>query len=169
MQASDVFDAFVAQIYHWGKNFHRNLFHMFDDMNTTRYIRLIACVGAYLLLRPYFVKLGEKIQAKEMEKQNAAKDPYEASTKGVKGNKKKITPNALRGAGGKSVTFADSDDEGEGEPTGIQWGKKARQRQRKVVSKLVEKHEEQLQEDDEEEDKDIMELLVDYEPGQDGW
>ncbi|KUJ11417.1 DUF1531-domain-containing protein [Mollisia scopiformis] len=166
MQANDIFEAIVAQLYHWGNNFHRNLFHMFDDMNTTRYLRLIACVGAYLLLRPYFVKIGEKIQAKEHEKQSAAKDAYEASTKG---DKKKITPNALRGAGGKTVTFADSDEEDSAEPTGVQWGKKARQRQRKVVSKLLEKHEEKLREDDEEEDKDIMELLVDYEPGQDGW
>lgn len=166
MAVDDIFEAIVAQLYHWANNFHRNLFHMFDDMNTTRYIRLIACVGAYLLLRPYFVKIGEKIQAKELEKQGSAKDPYEASTKD---DKKKITPNALRGAGGKTVSFADPDDEDEGEPTGVQWGKKARQRQRKVVSKLLEKREEQLREDDEEEDKDIMELLVDYEPGQDGW
>jgi len=165
MQANDVIETIVAQIHHWGNNFHRNLFHMFDDMNTTRYIRLIACVGAYLLLRPYFVKLGEKIQSKEHEKQSSAKDPYEASTKG---DKKKITPNALRGAGGKTVSFADTDED-EGEPSGVQWGKKARHRQRKVVSKLLEKHEEKLREDDEEEDKDIMELLVDYEPGQDGW
>lgn len=167
MQANDIFEAIVAQIYHWANNFHRNLFHMFDDMNTTRYIRLVACVGAYLLLRPWFVKLGEKIQAKEHEKATKAKDPYEAVTKADKKNK--ITPNALRGAGGKTVTFADTDEEDTAEPTGVQWGKKARQRQRKVVSKLLEKNEEKLREDDEEEDQDIMELLVDYEPGQDGW
>jgi len=167
MQPTDVIDAIVAQLYQWGNNFHRNLFHMFDDMNTTRYIRLIACVGAYLLLRPYFVKIGEKIQAKELEKAQAA-DPYDAATKDAK-DKKKITPNALRGVGGKTVTFEESEDENEGEPTGVQWGKKARQRQRKVVSKVLEKREEQLREDDSDEEKDVMELLVDYEPGKDGW
>jgi len=164
MQASDIIDTIVAQIYHWGNNFHRNLFHMFDDMNMTRYIRLAACVGAYMLLRPYFVKLGAKIQEKEYAKQSAAKDPYEAS---VKGDKKKISPNALRG--GKSVSFKDSDEEDKGEPSGVQWGKKARQRQKKVVNQLLEKKEERLREDDEEEKKDVMDLLVDYDEGEDGW
>jgi hypothetical protein len=166
MQASDIYEMLVAQIYHWGHNFHRNLFHMFDDMNMVRYIRLAACVGAYMLLRPYFVKIGAKIQEKEYEKQSAAaKDPYEAS---VKGDKKKITPNSLRG--GKTVSFQDTEEEEEkGEVSGVQWGKKARQRQKKVVNALLEKKEERLREDDEEEKKDVMDLLVDYDEGEDGW
>lgn len=141
------------------------MFHMFDDMNMVRYIRLAACVGAYLLLRPYFVKIGARIQEKEYEKQSAAaKDPYEASLKG-KGEKKKITPNSLRG--GKTVSFKDTEEE-EKEASGIQWGKKARQRQKKAANASLSKNEERLREDDEEE-KDIMELLVDYDEGEDGW
>lgn len=139
---------------------------MFDDMNMVRYIRLAACVGAYLLLRPYFVKIGAKIQEKEYEKQSAAaKDPYEASVKGT-GEKKKITPNSLRG--GKTVSFKD-DEEEEKEVTGVQWGKKARQRQKKVVDAVLGKKEQMLKVDDEEEKKDVMDLLVDYDEGEDGW
>ena len=60
----------------------------------------------------------------------------------------------------------------EGKATGNepQWGKKAKKRQRQVVKKLLEQQEEQLrQAQGDEEDKDIMEHLVDYEEGKDGW
>ncbi|CZR60310.1 uncharacterized protein PAC_10206 [Phialocephala subalpina] len=163
MGPQDIYHFVVDWVYYFANNFHRNLFHMFDDMNTTRYIRLIACVGAYLLARPYLVKLGEKISQKELEKQNKAKDPYDAATK-EKGDKKKIEPNALRG-GGKSVSFeeVEKEEDDEGEASGFQWGKKAKQRARKEAEKKLAAQEKVLQDDD------IMEHLVDYEPGQDGW
>ncbi|KAF8855744.1 hypothetical protein BDZ45DRAFT_498239 [Acephala macrosclerotiorum] len=165
MTPQDIVEFVWGWITHFANNFHRNLFHLFDDMNTTRYIRLIACVGAYLLARPYLVKLGEKISQKELEKQNKAKDPYDAATKDSK-DKKKIEPNALRGGGsGKTVSFEEVEkkEDEEGEASGFQWGKKTRQRARKEAEKKLAAQEKVLQEDD------IMEHLVDYEPGQDGW
>ncbi|KAE9373999.1 DUF1531-domain-containing protein [Stipitochalara longipes BDJ] len=158
----------IAQLNTWYNNFTRNAVHMWDDMTMLKYIRLVAIVGAYALLRPYIMKWGEKLQAKEHEKEL---DPYELATADAK-EKGKISPNQLRGAGGKVVELGDSDSEEEAEATAadVKWGKKARKRQRAVIKKVLADEEEvrrQLQEDDE--DKDIQEYLVDYTPGQDGW
>jgi hypothetical protein len=155
------------QLSTWANNFVRNAIHMWDGMTLIKYIRLIAIVGAYALLRPYLMKLGAKLQAKEHEKEL---DPYEMATKDEQG-KAKLSPNQLRGVDGKVVELQESDSEEEA-ATGsdVKWGKKARKRQRAVIKKVLEDEERirrELQE--EEEDKDIMEYLVDYEPGKDGW
>jgi hypothetical protein len=156
------------QLSTWANNFIRNAIHMWDGMTLIKYIRLIAIISAYALLRPYLMKLGAKFQAREHEKEL---DPYEMATKNEQG-KGKISPNNLRGIDGKVVELQESDSEEEAEGTGadVKWGKKARKRQRAVIKKVLEDEERirrELQEDDE--DKDIMEYLVDYEPGQDGW
>lgn len=158
------------QLSTWANNFVRNATHMWDGMTLIKYIRLIAIVGAYVLLRPYLMKLGAKLQAKEHEKEL---DPYEMATADEKsGGKAKISPNNLRGIDGKVVELQESDSEEEAEGTGtdVKWGKKARKRQRAVIKKVLEDEERirrELQEEDE--DKDIMEYLVDYESGKDGW
>lgn len=168
-QIIDLVQMIVAQLNTWYNNFTRNAIHMWDDMTLLKYIRLVAIVGAYALLRPYLMKWGEKLQAKEHEKEL---DPYEMATADGKNGKGKISPNQLRGAGGKVVELevSDSEEEGEGTVADVKWGKKARKRQRAVVKKILADEEEvrrQLQEDDE--DKDIQEYLVDYTPGEDGW
>ncbi|KAF4629565.1 hypothetical protein G7Y89_g8576 [Cudoniella acicularis] len=158
----EVVSAITAQLSQWGDNFVRNSTDMYNQMTVEKYIRLIAVVGAYCLLRPYIMKLGEKVQAKEHEKEIDADE--------IAGPKAKISPNVLRGYGGKEVEIEESESEPEGEATGANWGKKARKRQRQYDKKLlaeVEERRRQLQEDDE--DKDIMEYLVDYEEGKDGW
>ncbi|KAH8682902.1 protein trafficking Pga2 [Tricladium varicosporioides] len=160
----DVIQGFIAQVQQWGNNLVRNSIHSFDGMRVKDWIRMVAIVGAYLLIRPYLMKWGAKIQEKQHNKEIDADE--------VAGPKAKVSPNVLRGHGGKEVEIPDSDSEGEaeGEATGAQWGKKARKRQRAYDKKLlaeVEERRRQLQEDDE--DKDIMEYLVDYEEGKDGW
>jgi protein trafficking PGA2 len=163
----------VNQLLTWYNNFTRNAIHMWDDMTLLKYIRLVAIVGAYALLRPYMMKWGEKIQAKQHEKEL---DPYEIATADAKAKGKgMVSPNDLRGvgltgAGGKVVELEDSESEEETTGADVKWGKKARKRQRTVVKKILADQEEvrrQLQEDDE--DKDIQEYLVDYTPGEDGW
>jgi len=163
----------VNQLLTWYNNFTRNAIHMWDDMTLLKYIRLVAIVGAYALLRPYMMKWGEKIQAKQHEKEL---DPYEIATADAKAKGKgMVSPNDLRGvsltgAGGKVVELEDSQSEEETTGADVKWGKKARKRQRTVVKKILADQEEvrrQLQEDDE--DKDIQEYLVDYTPGEDGW
>jgi hypothetical protein len=168
-QIIELIQMIVAQLNTWYNNFTRNAIHMWDDMTLLKYIRLVAIVGAYALLRPYLMKWGEKLQAKELEKEL---DPYEMATANGKHGEGKISPNQLRGAGGKVVELegSDSEEEGEGTAADVKWGKKARERQRAVVKKILADEEEvrrQLQEDDE--DKDIQEYLVDYTPGEDGW
>jgi hypothetical protein len=164
----EVLEFIPAQLAIWRDNFVRNATHMWDGMTAIKYIRLIAIVGAYALLRPYLMKLGAKLQGKQFEKEL---DPYEMATKEEKKKKGKISPNQLRGAGGEVVELESESEEEEG-ATGsdVKWGKKARKRQRAVVRKVLEDEERirrELQEDDE--DRDIQEYLVDYEPGKDGW
>jgi len=162
----------VNQLLTWYNNFTRNIIHMWDGMTLLKYIRLIAIVGAYALLRPYLMKWGEKLQAKQHEKEL---DPYEMATADTKDKGKgMVSPNDLRGVGltgaGGKVVELDSESEEETTGSDVKWGKKARKRQRTVVKKILANEEEvrrQLQEDDE--DKDIQEYLVDYTPGEDGW
>ncbi|KAK0101204.1 hypothetical protein ONS95_012814 [Cadophora gregata] len=142
-------------------NLTRNAVHMWDDMTTLNYIRMIAIVGGYLFLRPYIQKWGERQQAKQHEKMLSQK----AADK--KGKKAKISPNALRG--GKSVSFADegSDAESgsEGEGAKEEWGRKEKKRQKKLEEKKMAA----AAEGDDSDGIDIMEHLVDYEEGKDGW
>jgi Protein trafficking PGA2 len=148
-------------------NFTRNIVHMWDGMGLLQYVRLIAIVGGYLLLRPYLMKWGAKLQARQHEKEL---NPYELATGDGKDGKGKISPNQLRDAGGKVVELEESDSEEETTGTDVKWGKKARKRQRAVVKKILEDKERvRREEQEDDEDKDIQEYLVDYTPGEDGW
>jgi hypothetical protein len=164
-RAMEVLQFIPMQLGQWYHNFTHNIVHMWDGMTMIKYIRLIAVAGAYILLRPYLVKLGEKFQTKEHEKEL---DPYE-----MEKQKAKLSPNALRGVSGKVAELEDSDEgQEEGGATGgdVKWGKKARKRQRMSIKKLLEEKEKLLQEQQEDDDdKDIQEYLVDYVEGEDGW
>lgn len=133
-------------------NFQQNAYETFSRLTPEKYIRLIVLVGAYMLLRPYIMKLGSKLQTKEHEKEV---DPEEMAKA-----KAAISPNSLRGQ--VEVPDDTEDEDEEGETTGADWGKKARRRQRHMVRQLLEAEERlrrEQQEDDE--DKDIQEFLVD--------
>jgi len=160
----------------YAHNFYHNLTHMFDGMNTTRWLRLIAVIGAYLLFRPYVVKFMAKEQTSQFENQTAeekaAREKAELEEK--EGRKRaKLMPNDIRGG---QVEIPDSDDESDGGDagnpgTGADWGKKATKRSRKVLKQILEEQEKRLEEDDNEDIKEFMEsdILVDYEEGKDGW
>ncbi|GAP84092.1 putative trafficking PGA2 [Rosellinia necatrix] len=118
----------------------------FNEMSAKQWIRLIAIVGAYALLRPYVIKMGAKYQEKQFEK-----DQQEVA---------EISPNQLRGELG--IPEESDDDDEQGETTAADWGKKARKRQRNMIKQLLDAEEKRLQETlDEQEDKDIEEFLVD--------
>lgn len=170
----DPIDSAIELLTIWGNNFKNNslsmfydVYNMFAQRDWIRFIRIIALLGGYMLLRAWLMKGAAKKQEAEHAKELEANE--------IKAAKAKISPNVLRGAGGKKVSFEDDDTEEDGEAGKAsgnepQWGKKARKRQRQVVKKLLEIQEEKLRVDQEdEEDKDIMELLVDYEEGKDGW
>lgn len=115
---------------------------------------MILVVCAYVLVRPYIQKFAMRAQNLEHEK--------EIDTGAV------LSPNSLRG---QVDVPEDTDSEREqGEATGTSWGKKARKRQRQMLSKVLENDEKRRKEqEDDLDDEDIMDLLVDYEEGVDGW
>ncbi|KAI1201131.1 DUF1531-domain-containing protein [Nemania serpens] len=120
----------------------------FDSMTAQQWIRLVAIVGAYALLRPYVIKMGAKFQEKQFEKAQQL-------------DAAQISPNELRGELGIPEESDDDDDNEQGETTAADWGKKARKRQRNMIKQLLDAEEKRLQETlDEQEDKDIEEFLV---------
>ncbi|KAI0400595.1 DUF1531-domain-containing protein [Xylaria palmicola] len=124
-----------------------NVSMSFTNMSLQQWIRLVAIVGAYALLRPYVIKMGAKHQEKQFEK---------AQQEDIA----QISPNQLRG-GLEIPEPSDDDDDDEGETTAADWGKKARKRQRNMIKQLLDAEEKRLQETlDEQEDKDIEEFLV---------
>jgi hypothetical protein len=140
-------DPLVNMLSTAGNRLSTNLRSSFTDMTPEKWIRLVIIVGAYLLLRPYLIKLGAKAQMQAHEKDE-------------KDNTAEISPNQLRG---QIDIPEDSDDEEGVAPaaTASDWGKKARRRQREVIKKLLDAEERRLQEQQEdEEDKDIEEFLI---------
>jgi hypothetical protein len=135
----------------WKGNFLRNSKGAFNGMSPKQWIRLTVIVCAYLLLRPYLLKLGAKVQERQMEKaaRESAVDPDT-----------KINANYLRG-GAKKIDIPGVDSDSEEEAKGEQWGRKARLRQRKVVKRAMEIHEQNLRDKGNESDKDIEDLLED--------
>ncbi|KAK4103965.1 DUF1531-domain-containing protein [Parathielavia hyrcaniae] len=134
-----------------GNRFATNLKGTFTDLTPEKAIRLVIIVGAYLLLRPYLIKLGGRAQMQSHEEEEAR---AEAEAKA------KISPNELRG---KVNIPEDTDDEDEAaaRASGPDWGKKARRRQREVITKMLIAEEKRLRESrEEQEDKDIEEFLV---------
>lgn len=122
-----------------------NLGQSFADMTAQSWIRLVIIVGAYLLIRPYLVKLGTKLQEKQYDKE--AQEPMA-----------KISPNELRG----KVHIPEDSDDDQAESTAADWGKKSRRRQREVMRKLLDAEGKRLREaQEDEEDKDIEQYLVD--------
>ncbi|KAI0967516.1 DUF1531-domain-containing protein [Xylaria arbuscula] len=117
------------------------------NMTAQQWIRLVAVVGAYALLRPYIIKLGAKHQEKQFEK--------------AQEETANISPNELRGELGIPDASDDEDEDVQGEATAADWGKTARKRQRNMIKQLLDAEEQRLQETlDEQEDKDIEEFLT---------
>lgn len=127
----------------YGQNATNNLKGVFSEMTPQEWIRLIAIVGAYLLLRPYAMKWLGKRQVESMEKQEAEE-------------KAKLSPNDLRDG---TKLPEDEDDDEDGETSATDWGSRARTRQRTMLKQLLEAEERRKQEEDD--DKDIADLLED--------
>jgi len=134
-----------------------NVSASFTALTLQQWIRVVAVVGAYLLARPYLIKLGAKRQMAQLEAEDEATEAERA----------RISANEFRGQ--KLVMPEESESEEEegggasvaGASSAADWGKKARRRQRKMVKNLLAAHEKKLQEEQEdEEDKDIQEFLV---------
>lgn len=139
--------------------FTTNMRNTLNDMSPEKWIRLVIVVGTYMLIRPYLLKLGGKVQMKQHEKE-AAEAEAEAAAK----DKAKMSPNEFRGHKIEVPDDSDDDDDdaqAQGQTSATDWGKKARRRQRTMVKKIIEAEEKRLQDlQDDDEDKDIEEFLT---------
>lgn len=133
----------------WKDNLSHNTKYAFTKMSPKDWIRMVVIVGAYLLIRPYLVKLGARQQRKIHERE-AAESKAESE----------IHPNQLRGGKVEIPGLDDSDDEKEQAKPG-NWGGKARVRQRKFIRETLTKEEQRLRDEQEaESDKEIDQYLV---------
>lgn len=138
-----------------GENFVNNAFGIWETTTVTRGIRIVAIIGAYLLLRPYLVKLGEWQFKKELEKENAsAVEQNDALTA-------KISPNALRGGAAATGT--------KGKEGARKRGKA--EKEKSVIEKLQEIEDSLKAEDVVDDITPFLksDVLVDYKEGEDGW
>lgn len=157
-----------------------NLSGSFGSLNIHQWLRLVVIAGAYMLLRPYIIKLGGKIQMKQHEADE--KESLIDAIAIAKGEKPALSANDLREGGDskkskvvEAVLGSDAEDDSDDDysvpggaaaaatkASGTDWGKNARKRQRRMVRKLLEAHEQQLADAaGDEEDKDIEEFLED--------
>lgn len=82
----------------------------FEGMTTQRWIRIVAIVGAYLLIRPYLVKGAENRAKKAMAQE--AEDLGLESSAGPNANDLRNTPSTK-----KTEKKADADDSVDGVPS----------------------------------------------------
>ncbi|KAL1894752.1 hypothetical protein Sste5346_005727 [Sporothrix stenoceras] len=157
-----------------GGRFVNNLSGSFGSLNIHQWLRLVVIAGAYMLLRPYIIKLGGRIQMKQHEADE--KQSLADAVAIANGEKPAMSANDLRDGGAakkskvvEAVLGSDAEDESDDEgavpgaaASGTDWGKNARKRQRRMIRKLLEAHEQQLADAaGDEEDKDIAEFLED--------
>lgn len=116
----------AARLAEYGHNATRNISQGFSNMTPQGWIRLTVIVCGYMLLRPYIVKLSTKFAVKKLEQEDAKSRSMQAPAPA-------LTPNQLRGIKEK---IYEAQDEGDG--SGVDWGSKARMRQRQMLKKLLE-------------------------------
>ncbi|KAK6351326.1 hypothetical protein TWF718_004490 [Orbilia javanica] len=124
-----------------------NLSGTFGKLTGTDYIRLVAIIGGYLLLRPYLEKLGAKYQERDHAR---AIDENEQDSMAATGQKARV----IAGEGYDLDDEHESSDE-EG------WGRKRRLQQRKEKARKKKEIEDRIKAEEDEEDKDIQEFLHD--------
>ncbi|KAI9810690.1 MAG: hypothetical protein M1827_006149 [Pycnora praestabilis] len=134
------------------QNFQRNLTISATKLSPQDWIRLVAIVGAYCLLRPYLIKMGARFQEKDHERALHSNDLSSAAA---------ISPNSLRGQVEvpEDSESEDDDGKGKGKGSGADWGKGARRKQRKMIRKILDAEELKREEQEDDEDKDIEEFL----------
>lgn len=159
----------LAGIFETGyTNFTRNA-TSFATMSLKQWIRIIAIIGGYLLLRPYLSKFAENAQKKQLSSQDAKDLAVKEEELKQARMRAEISPNALRGEKvEKEIQMpeeSDSEDEGRKD---VKWGAKAKKRQRALVERIIRQEEEARRRHiqsaavdgwDSEEDKDIEQYL----------
>lgn len=149
----DPFAPLTEGLAYYMGNFKRNTIGSVAHMDTKNWLRLIAIVGGYLLVRPYVVKWGIDHQKAQLEKEGRKTEEE---------RKAAAAANALRGISGEESDEDEVVDEGDaadikvdGEPN---WGRRARVRQRKNIKKVLDEREKRALMEDWS-DEDVSDLL----------
>lgn len=122
-------------------------------MELKKWIRIVAVVGAYLLIRPYFIKMGAKKQ-----EQAYAKTRAEHAEKQEK--EKHMGANSFRESG--KISEDTDEEDAKTSSNDVKWGGKARKKQRQQIRKILDNEEKLRREQQaDDEDKDIQEFLHD--------
>ena len=149
MSQQSTFPDIFSLLRTWYGNFTRNTSQAFTRLTPKDAIRIIIVACAYMLIiRPFLVRLGMRVQAKQHEQANKEAD-----------ENAQLNGNHLKGEFAIPGVDSDSEDES-GTKSDVktgEWGRKARLRQRRVVRKALEIKERRLLED--ESDDDIKEFL----------
>jgi hypothetical protein len=152
-----VFEEFVqeapSKLNTWASNFTNNTRSSFSRLTYQDWFRIIAVLGGYMLIiRPFLVRFGAKIQTEQHIKAAEDNDVPMSEIDPRTGMPRKMQIPGVD---------SDSEEDEEGVKADTQtgeWGRKARLRQRKVVRVAMERQERRLAGDD---DKDIEEFLQD--------
>ena len=113
------------------------------------YIRLIAIVGGYCLLRPYLVNLGGKHQAKDHTRPLDADETKSTAA---------ISPNNPREQIDDILEDSDSEED-VASGAGTAWGESARKTQMRTLKQILEAEERKGAMDETESDKEVEEFL----------
>lgn len=135
---------FIMQLAQYGQNASNNLQGTVKSMSPQSWLRLIAVVGGYMMMRPYIMKWASKRAVEGMEEADERE-------------KAAMSANEFRGVKEKLI---EQEDEDKGDGTSSDWGQKARVRQRQVLKQMLEAEEERRAQDAED-DEDIKEFLID--------
>ena len=153
--ASDnqMMDNMLTQINTYKNNFTHQVNETFTRLTPKDLIRIVIIVGAYSFLRPYLLKLGARFQAKDHEREIDHEEIQEMR-KSEGYNKDSIK--------GRVEIPDDTDSEDEAVTrTGMDWGKAARQRQRRVMKQLLDAEEKKRLDDEEaESDKELEQFMI---------
>ncbi|EOA90808.1 uncharacterized protein SETTUDRAFT_45111 [Exserohilum turcica Et28A] len=87
-------DYILDNVGEWKDRFVNNSIKSFEEMTAQRWLRIIAIVGGYLLIRPYLLNAAAKNQKKQLDKEaeelglgkSDAPDANDFRGKGVKDN-----------------------------------------------------------------------------------
>lgn len=145
----NVLGKFIMQLAQYGQNASNNMQGAVKSMSPQSWLRLIAIVGGYMMMRPYVMKWASKRAVEGME---------EADEREKADEKARMSANEFRGVKEKLIEQEEDEDAGEG--TSSDWGQKARVRQRQLLKQMLEAEEERRAQDAED-DEDIKEFLLD--------
>lgn len=147
---AEYIQSFFEGVKFYFDNFIYNATHMFDGMNTWRYIRLVLIIVAYVSVRPLIEKFIAKTAKPRLEKQNVTQPTEEDKEKTMAA----ISPNALRG----EKVVAETEVEG-AKATGVEGGKGAKKRG-KQGGRKIKAMENAPDEEDDWTDPEIEDLLT---------